>query len=119
MFARFEELGTCTLKVKCQTFLFGTPQSLHYVIFRRIDPFIGLFADQFVGGTELDGGLITNSLIFVNYLLKRMLSNEDFKAQWLQGLPEANLTAIADVQKTLQETVPLSRTEPQVSLSHF
>ena len=42
------------------------------------DAFCGLFVDSYVGGTELDGGHIANSLGLMTQILERMVKRDIF-----------------------------------------
>lgn len=82
---------------------------------RRIDPFIGLFADPFVGGTELDGGLVPNAIFFVCKMLEAMQREDsDFKPRWMADFSQSDFSLLTEVHAALMRAMPLARAQPQV-----
>lgn len=82
---------------------------------RRIDPFIGLFADPFVGGTELDGGLVPNAIFFVCKMLEAMQREDgDFKPRWMADFSVSDFSLLTEVHAALMRAMPLARAQPQV-----
>eukprot|EP00048_Salpingoeca_helianthica_P023358 m.23852 g.23852 ORF g.23852 m.23852 type:complete len:4219 (+) comp8583_c1_seq1:2019-14675(+) len=79
----------------------------------RLDPFLGLFADHFVGGTELEGGVIRNAIIVLRHLLEKIVGDAEFCQRWLPDFTPANLEAIRALFPALQMGLMLSRAEPE------
>jgi hypothetical protein len=88
-------------------------------LYRRLDPFLGLFADHFIGGTELEGGLLSNAIIVLRHLLEKIVGDAAFCQQWLPQFTQAHLDSIRGLFPALQIGLALARAQPEVCFVCF
>ena len=84
---------------------------------RKTDPFIGLFADPFVGGTELEGGVVSNAIVVINFLVQRLETDYVLRGLWLPEILPTQLDLIKETAAALLRCLPLAKAKPQVCRS--
>ena len=66
---------------------------------------VGLFADPFVDGTQLEGGKIADSLLVLSYMFRRLLSDRLVLQRRLPFLEPEKLQAVKDTLDQCLESV--------------
>ena len=68
-----------------------------------------------MGGTELDGGLTSNAVVFMRYLIGKLLEDGGSRYRdWLSGFEEGQLSALKEVHEGLTRCATFLRKPPQV-----
>jgi hypothetical protein len=84
---------------------------------RQLDPFICQFADAFVSGTELEGGMTANAIAVLVKIIDRLLEKVlvDDPNCFLLGLSEAQLSALSNFKERIQAAHEIAAAQPQKS----